>query len=138
MTKVETWITPKTKSLMAAFGARLGLTIKGTAELVLEATTPLYLGELNKKLDALVPLVTRIREYEHYGIKPNPVSAGPVRIVGVSGNVTLDPRDYHSLLEKVSPLVAQLQKSGVSAKSLSKLVPPKKRPTLPLLRHVRA
>lgn len=131
--KVEPWITAKTKGLMTEFGRRIGMEVKGVSELILEAATPLYLAEIGRRLDALVPLVERIREFEYYGIRPTPGAAEPVRINGASGPVILDPREYQNLLEKVTPLVAQLQRYGISKSALSKLVPVKKRP-LPTLR----
>jgi hypothetical protein len=127
-TKIELWITPETKALIGDFGKKLRLANKGVADLIMASAAPLYIKTVTKHVDALLPLLSIIREYEYYGIRPSPHPCPPVRISGSKGTVLLSPTEYHRVLEQVAPVVAILRRYGFADNVITNLVPRKPHP----------
>jgi len=126
--KTEGWLSLPTRRLMASFGKRVKLSTRGVTELVLEHATPLYLREVGRRLDELLPLLERIRIFEYWGIKPAAHPTLPSRIGTGPGAVVLDPHEHFRLRERALPIMEQLGRYGLSPDRLLALVPTKRHP----------
>lgn len=88
--------------------------------MVMEFATPLYLRELQKRLDRALPLYVEVLKYEHFGVLPSPTGE-PVRIGFGSDAVILDPVEHHRLRETLAPVLAELAKYGFPTATIRKL-----------------
>jgi hypothetical protein len=98
--------------------------LKNVAELILTFATPLYLREIDRRLDQLLPMIKRMRVFEHYGVFPSEKPAPPLRIHAGNRAVFLDPTELASLLAKSAPLLHQLNRYGLKQSEILAIEPP--------------
>jgi hypothetical protein len=98
--------------------------LKTVAELILTSATPLYLREIDRRLDQLLPMIERMRVFEHYGVVPTEKPGPPLRIHAGNHAVLLDPNELAALLAKTAPLLHQLTRYGLKQTEILAMVPP--------------
>jgi hypothetical protein len=114
--KLEVWVSGACLKAMAEFGDLGGKQRQQVGELVLERAAPLYLAQVSRRLDTVLPVLRRIRLFEHYGIRPSPTPAAPYRFGHGPQAVVLDPHEYHRCLEereRLRPVFEQLARLGI-------------------------
>ena len=117
--RIEAWISQARREMMDRFGARGDLPRQGVAELILESATPLYLREVNRRLDLVIPLLQRIRLFERYKVVPRTEPGPPYRIGRGPSAIMLDPHEYHLLLqqrEQARAIFQELSRLGIDAR----------------------
>jgi len=116
--RIEAWITQSTSDLVESFAARTGSDFSAVLELVLERATPLYLREVTRRLDEIMPLLESLEEYERFGIVPSPQPALPIRINCGEKSRVFDAHECFKLVQKIAPLLSQLGRYGLSKEVL--------------------
>jgi len=119
-TKFEVWLTESRRTLIGTFATRINTPPSRVAQMVMEFATPLYLRELQKRMDRAIPLYVEVLKYEHYGVLPSPTGQ-PVRIGFGTDAIILDPVEHHRLRETLAPVLAELSKYGLPTATIRKI-----------------
>ena len=118
--KFEVWLTESRRALIGSFATRIDAPPSRVAQMVMEYATPLYLKELQKRLDRAVPLYLEVLRYEHFGVLPSPTGL-PVRIGFGTDAVIMDPAEHHRLRETLAPVLSELAKYGFPAAEVKRM-----------------
>jgi hypothetical protein len=91
---------------------------------VLECAGPLYVRELERRIEEVRRVAERLRDFERCGVGPNTPGRGVVRIGAGAEAVILDMGEYRSLQEKATVLLGELGRMGVGKVKIMELIGP--------------